>query len=185
MHRMRRHYFHDQIPEMIWGYTTPEGNHLSQVRISNTTFINSKENLVLGNHVFIGHYNMIDASNDLVIEEGCQVTNFVSILTHSSHQSIRLYGSEYAKHSEHIGYIKGKVVIGKYSFIGPHSVIMPGTTIGKGSSVSAFSYVKGNFPPFSILAGNPAIVVGDTRKMDQPFLDAHPEIKTFYNSWSQ
>lgn len=185
MHRMRRHYFHDQLPEMIWGFTGPDGNHLSHVRISNTTSIDYKEKLVLGDHVFIGHYNRIDASNELVIEEGCQITNYSSILTHSSHVSIRLYGSEYSSHKNHIGYVIGKVSIGKYSFIGPHAVIMPGTTIGKGSIVSAYSYVKGNFPDFSIIAGNPAAVVGDTRKMDQHYLDQHPELTPYYNSWAR
>ena len=53
--------------------------------------IEYKKNLKLGNNVFIGHYNFIEASNGITIEEGCQITNFISITTHSSHISIRLY----------------------------------------------------------------------------------------------
>jgi acetyltransferase-like isoleucine patch superfamily enzyme len=83
-----------------------------------------------------------------------------------------------------IGYVKGSVLIGKYSFVGPHSVIMPGTSIGKGSIISAFSYVKGTFPDFSIIAGNPAKVIGDTRNMDESFLQEHPELRNFYEAWS-
>lgn len=185
LHRLQRIFFRDQVPEMIWGFTGADGKYLSHTRISNTTYIGNKEKLSIGDHVFIGHYNMIDAGNGLTIEEGCQVTNYVSILTHSSHYSIRLYGKEYSSQKDHTGYLKGKVVIGKYSFIGPHTVIMPGTNIGKGSIVSAFSYVSGTFPDFSIVAGNPAVVTGDTRKIDQPFLDQHPELQELYNQWSK
>ncbi|MEO6166063.1 MAG: acyltransferase [Chitinophagales bacterium] len=185
LHRLKRIFFRDQVPEMIWGFTCADGKYRLSVRISNTTFIGSREKLSLGDNVFIGHYNMIDASNSLVIEEGCQVTNYVSMLTHSSHYSIRLYGKEYVNHKDHTGYVKGKVKIGKYSFIGPHSVIMPGTSIGKGSIVSAFSYVSGVFPDFSIISGNPAVVSGDTRKIDQLFLSQYPELQELYNQWSK
>jgi len=157
---------------------------LKNVRISNTTYINAKEHLVLGDHVFIGHYNFIEASNGIVIEEGCQITNFVSITTHSSHISIRLYGSEYSNYNDLKGYIKGSVKIGKYSYIGPHSVIMPNTKIGKGSIVAAYSYVKGEFPDFSIIAGSPAKIVGDTRQLDENYLKENPDLRTFYNKWA-
>lgn len=158
------------------------GSRLVNTRFSNNSVIGSIENLNIGNHVFVGHYNFIDASNGITIEDGCQITNYVSILTHSSHISIRLYGYNYSG-SDMIGYLKGSVFIGKFSFIGPHSVIMPGSKIGKGSIVSAYSIVKGEFPAFSIIAGNPATVVGDTRKLDEKYLNDNPELKTFYEEW--
>ena len=83
-----------------------------------------------------------------------------------------------------IGYVTGGVHIGKYSFIGPHSTIMPGTKIGKGSLVHAYSYVKGEFPDFSIIGGNPAIVLGDTRTSDRALLDQYPELNSMYNEWT-
>lgn len=171
-------------PTMLSHYKQ-DGKLLKNVRISNTTVINAKKNLKLGDNIFIGHYNFIEASNGITIEEGCQITNFITITTHSSHISIRLYGSEYVKNHDHIGYIKGSIHIGKYSFIGPHSVIMPGSNIGKGSIVSAYSYVKGTFPDYAIISGNPAIVVGDTREMDKEFLENYPQLKTFYDAWTQ
>lgn len=159
------------------------GKKLENVRISNTTFINASQNLHLGNHIFIGHFNFIEASNGLNIEEGCQITNYVSITTHSSHISIRLYGDEYSNFEELKGYVKGPIHIGKYTYIGPHSLIMPNTKIGKGCIIAAYTYVKGDFPDFSIIAGNPAKIIGDTRKLDEPFLQEHPQLRKFYNKW--
>jgi acetyltransferase-like isoleucine patch superfamily enzyme len=62
---------------------------------------------------------------------------------------------------------------------------MPETTIGKGSIVAAYSYVKGSFPDFAIISGNPAKVVGDTRELDKKYLDENPELNEYYNRWTK
>ena len=183
--RIKQLFFRDNIPEMIWGFRRNDGTVLNNVRISNTTFIGCREKLMLSDHIFVGHFNFIDSCNGITIEEGCQISNYVSILTHSSHIPIRLYGNHYMKYSDHIGYLKGTVTIGKFTFIGPHTVIMPGTKLGKGTLVSAYSYVHGEYPDFAILSGNPAKMSGDTRSLDQKFLDQHPELQVFYDEWSK
>jgi acetyltransferase-like isoleucine patch superfamily enzyme len=62
---------------------------------------------------------------------------------------------------------------------------MPSTKIGKGSLIAAYSYVKGEFPDFAIIAGNPAKVIGDTREQDEAILQGNPELKSYYNEWCQ
>lgn len=49
--------------------------------------------------------------------------------------------------------------IGKNCFIGAHSVILPGVTVGDGSIVAAGAVVNRDVPPGSIVAGNPAKVI--------------------------
>lgn len=161
------------------------GKRLINTRLSNTTHLGNRENLILGSNVFIGHYNMIDASNGVEIEEGCQLTNYISVLTHSSHIAIRLYGEKYTTEKKPKAYFRENVKIGKYTFVGPHSTIMPGTNIGKGSLVSAYSYVKVNYADFYIIAGNPAKRIGDTRKLDQSYLEKHPKQEVFYKKWAE
>lgn len=182
--RIHFHIFKWFKPLMVGKYKLTNGKRLSRTRVSNTTHIGNPENLDISNNVFIGHFNFIDASSGITIQEGCQITNYVSILTHSSHIAIRLYGESYMDTPKKKVYFAEPVSIGKYTFIGPHSIIMPGTNIGKGSLVSAYSYVKGDFPDFSIIAGNPATVVGDTRKMDADYLIQYPELKSFYDKWN-
>lgn len=162
------------------------GKHIKSTRVGSTSTIEGETNLDLGENVFIGQYNFIEASNGIKIEEGCQITNYISILSHSSHNSIRYYGKQYRKYAADLkGYVKGSVQIGKYTFIGPHSTIMPNTTIGKGSIISAYSFVKGDFPDFSIIAGNPAKVIGSTKEKDLNFLEQHPELAEYYNEWAK
>ena len=181
--RILRRIFPTLSPYMNTRIKDKDGKNIPGTRISSHTFIDHPGSLSLAQGVYIGHFNVLEASHGLTIEEGVQVTTHCVITTHSSHQSIRLYGSSYAG-KEMIGYVTGGVYIGKYSFIGPHSTLMPGTKIGKGSLVHAYSYVKGEFPDFSIIGGNPAIVLGDTRTSDRALLDQYPELNSMYNEWT-
>lgn len=171
-------------PVMIDGFRNSDGTKVKRTRYGSTTYFQGAENIVLGDHVYIAQHCFIDSSNGLKIGDGCQICSFSSILTHSSHISIRLYGKNYGG-NEMKGYDRGSTSIGAYTFVGPYATLMPGTKIGKGSIVAAYSYVKGDFPDYSVIAGNPAKIVGDTRKMDQPFLDENPELQGYYNEWSK
>lgn len=159
------------------------GKKLPLTRISSSSVVNSPDKLELDDNVFIGHFNFIEASNGIEIKKGTQITNYISILSHSSHISIRLYRENYRDQKNPIGYKKGRVKIGEYCFIGPHCTIMPGTTLGKGCLVQSHSLVKGDFPDFSIIGGRPAAVVGDTRKLDEKFLEENDLLKKNYEAW--
>ena len=58
------------------------------------------------------------------------------------------------------------VVIGNYVWIGANVTILPGTTIGDGVVVAAGSVVRGNVPNCSVVAGNPATIIGQ-RNVDR------------------
>jgi len=170
-------------PKMMYSFFKSNGKVVFGSSVSNSTFIDFPQNLNVGQRVYIGHHNFLEASHGIQLGDGCQITNFVTITTHSSHDSIRLYGKKYAG-SEMIGYKKGAVEIGKFTFVGPHSTIMPGTKIGKGCLIAAYSYVQGDFPDFSIISGNPATVTGNTKDRDGTVLEAHPELSDLYNEWA-
>lgn len=172
-------------PRMIWGYRRMDNVYLKNTRIANTTFIDGPEGLDIADYVFIGHHNFIEATYGLRIGEGVQITNFVSITTHSSHKSIRLYGRHFVDNSCQEGYIRGSIEIGDYSFIGPHVLIRPCSRIGKGCLVAAYSNVKGEFPDYSFIKGDPAVVVGDTRDFDVTVLKSHPELQPYYDEWTK
>lgn len=185
VYRTSRFFYFLYKPRMLGRSKNFQGKKIENTSIGNSNFIDFPENLIIESNTYIGHHNFIEASQGIEIGEGCQITDFISITSHSSHISIRLYGDQYSKSTNHKGYVKGKITIGKYSFIGPHSLIMPETTIGKGSIVAAYSYVKGSFPDFAIISGNPAKVVGDTRELDKKYLDENPELNEYYNRWTK
>ncbi|MBC2664434.1 acetyltransferase [Novosphingobium flavum] len=55
----------------------------------------------------------------------------------------------------------GEVVIGDRAWIAYRALIMPGVTIGEGAVVGAGAVVTRDVPPYAIVAGNPAQVVGE------------------------
>jgi len=167
-------------PVMLLQKHNFQGERINNTRIGSSTFIDHAHHLFLSDNIYIGHHNYLEASNKITIEEGVQITNFVSITTHSSHNSIRLYGKHYTQISNKLGYLSGSIFIGAYTFVGPHSLIMPNTKIGKGSIVCAYSNVKGDFPDYSIIAGNPAKIIGSTKEQDQKWMEQYPELQQYY-----
>ena len=164
------------------------GRWLPNTRISPSTCIEHEDRLVLGDHVYIGHFNLIEASAGVVIDEGVQITNHVSIVTHSSHRAQRLLGQGFvhwpADQGVRPGWIAGAVEIGAWSFIGPHALIEAGSRLGRGTIVCAGSHVRGTFTDFAVLEGQPARVVGDSRRADERLLARHPELRPLYDAWA-
>lgn len=186
LNRWRRRLWQALFYRMVFGESDHLGRSLPHTRIAPSTCIEGAEGLRLSDHVFIGQFNFIDATAGLRIGQGVQITNFVSIVTHSSHRAIRLLGSSYAGHEgPKPGYISAPVEIGAYTFIGPHSLIEAGTRIGKGVVVCAYAQVRGEVPDFAIMAGAPARQIGDVREQDERLLSQHPELRPHYESWTR
>jgi len=56
-----------------------------------------------------------------------------------------------------------EIHIGENVWIGTRAVILPGARIGEGAVVGAQAVVDFEVPPYAIVAGNPARIVGDAR----------------------
>jgi acetyltransferase-like isoleucine patch superfamily enzyme len=166
-------------PEII-AYYNEQNTLVSFTGVSNMTHISKKQNITLGKHVFIGHFNYIDGFKKVEIGDGCQITNYVSILTHSSHNSLRYKGLDDSGLLMENILTSGDVSIDKNTYIGPHSVIMPGSKLGKNCIVSAFSYVNGEFPDYSILRGQPARIIGSTKNIDKDLIAKYPDLSKIH-----
>lgn len=154
-------------------------------RIAPSTCIEGEAGLRLGDHVFIGQFNVIDAGAGLIIEEGVQIASFCSITTHSTHDALRVNGRRSATLGGTLpGYRKAPIRLGAYSFVGPHCLIEPGAVLGKGAILCAYSQLRGVAPDFAIMAGQPARQIGDTRERDAALLARHPELREAYEAWA-
>ena len=184
LNRWRRRLARVLLFRMLFGEASM-GRWLPHTRISAASCIEHEERLHLGDHVYIGPFNFIEASGGITLEEGVQITSHVSITTHSSHRAMRVLGREYvAWAGERPGWVAAAVHIGAYSFIGPQVLIEPGTRLGRGTLVRAGSIVRGEFPDFAVLDGRPARVVGDARQRDEALLQRHPELRAHYEAWA-
>ena len=97
----------------------------------------------------------LDPSGGLYIESGAVISTRTIVLTHDwSFLKRRQTGKYRAYHS---------VRIGNNTFVGAGAIILPGTIIGKFCIIGAGAVVKGKIDDYSIMVGNPAKRIGDTR----------------------
>jgi len=171
-------------PFMVYGfYNAVQKRFYKNTRISSSVKLVGKKNIDIGDNVWIGHYCLLDGIGGIQIGKGVQIGTFTSFYTHSSQDTIRLLGDKYIeiKNKDRIGYIIKNIEIGEFTFIGTSCVILPGTRIGKGAIIGAGSIVKGDFPDYSIIVGNPARVVGDSRKNDEKYLTNPQVIDNYFD----
>ncbi len=55
--------------------------------------------------------------------------------------------------------VKGDTVIGNDVWIGMESIIMPGVNVGDGAIITPRSVVTEDVPPYTIVSGNPAVII--------------------------
>lgn len=168
-------------PEII-AYKNFSGKNIKGTSVSNMCQISNKKNITIGENVLISHFTYIDGYRNVTIKNCCQIATHVSILTHSNHHNIR-YNYNRIGDQNDILLTSGDVTIGENTFIGSHVLIQPGTEIGRCCIISSFSSLKGKYPDYSIIKGNPAKIVGSTKTIDDSYLDNHPEhLENHYNS---
>lgn len=133
--------------------------------IQGSIYVCDNGKITIGDYFFLGPRSFIGAFESIEIGKCVIIANDVKIYDNNNHptdpqarekMSLGGYCNEnwswkWAAHSP--------VVIQDTVWIGQHSLILKGVTIGKGSIVAAASVVTKDVPPYCIVAGNPARVV--------------------------
>lgn len=172
-----------QRPFVVYGYVDPgSGLFRKYVRMSSTVTVVDRARLVVGDHVWVWHHTILDASGGLEIGEGCQIGAMVGIFSHSSHDALRALGRSYVdvKAGDRQGYVRRPVRLGPYSFVGSGSVVMPGVTIGRGVVIGPNCLVARDVPDYSVVAGVPARAFADTRDRDAELIREQDFGATYY-----
>jgi len=172
-------------PRMLYGYPDAvTGEFRKYTRMSSSAIIMSPERLAVGDHVWVWHYSILDATEGLEIGEGAQIGAWVGVFTHGSESSIRLLGRRFVDipNHERLGYTRGAVSIGPYTFIGAGSAVFPRVRVGKGCLIAASTLVTRDVPDYTILRGQPGHSVGDTRELDLKHFATHDFSETYYDA---
>jgi len=152
--------------------------------MSSSVTVMNQDSLSIGDHVWVWHYSILDATEGITIEEGCQIGAWVGVFSHGSENAIRLLGRHFVNipNEQRAGYTRGSVSIGAYTFVGAGSVILPGVKIGKGCLIAAGSLVNKSLPDYSIAVGNPATVKARTVDLDKRFFRKHDYSPTYFDT---
>lgn len=138
-------------------YMNSKVKHLKKLGIR----INEPVTYISPDVYFDGHdYSLIEIGKNVTISRE------VMLLAHdySLGGVMKALNINFNETGENIPHFKKKIVIGNDTFIGARVSILPGTTIGKCCIIGACSVVKGNIPDYSIVVGNPAKIIKDTRE---------------------
>lgn len=108
----------------------------------------------IGKGCYISTSNFSSEPYLIEIGDHVRIASKVSFFTHGGLWSQR------KKHAN-LDYF-GKIKIGNYTYIGESAMIMPGVEIGDDCIIGAGTVVTKSVPSGSIVAGNPARLVGNT-----------------------
>ncbi len=111
--------------------------------------------IVTGINCLIAEHTNIDYTGGFTIGNNVKISESVKILTHN-------HDLDYSQRDKlRHGVIRTPLFIRDNVAIGARALIMPGVNeIGRGAMVSAGAVVKRQVPPYAIVIGNPARVVG-------------------------
>jgi len=161
-------------PFMVYGYyDKSEKKFRKFTRISSTALLSNSNRISIEDNCWIWHHSILDGGNGIRIGKGVHIGAWVGIFTHSGHIAIRLYGEHYIRvdADDRVGYERGPVIIGDYTFIGAGAKILPGVTIGNGCIICTGAVVTKDVPDHSIAAGSPARVIGSAVDLDKKFME--------------
>ena len=130
-----------------------------EISVGNNSYIGGGTTLISRNNISIG--------NNVTIAWGC------TLYDHNSHsldyierqKDIERQNNDYRNgrnfiYSKDWSVVKSKpIIIEDNAWIGFDSVILAGVTVGEGSIIGARSVVRHNVEPWTVVAGNPAVVI--------------------------
>ena len=110
--------------------------------------------ITTGNDCLIAEETNIDYTGGIKIGNNVSISEGVKILTHN-------HNIDFAERDEHKGCILTPLTIHDKVWIGTKAIIMPGVSeIGRGAMISAYAFVNKKVPPYAIVMGNPAKIIG-------------------------
>lgn len=115
--------------------------------------------IVIGNNTMFGKHNHITACNSVTIGNNVRTGSYV-LITDNAHGDTSNKEQMRMNPNDRPIFSKGAVVIGDCVWIGDKAAIMPGVTIGEGTVIGANAVVTKDVPPFAIVAGVPAKIIG-------------------------
>jgi len=137
-------------------------NAFKGIKVGNNTLIDrgvivagiqsEKSYFEIGSRCVILHHTYINTTREVIIGNNVGIGGYCMIFTHGVWQNaLKGYPFQF-----------GKVEIKDDAWLPWHVFVMPGVTVGKGSTIAGASVVTENIPDYSLAAGVPAKVIRST-----------------------
>ncbi len=135
--------------------------HFSHIQTGSVIGTNCSigQNVNIANNVKIG--NSVKIQNNVAVYEGVELEDYVFCGPSMVFTNIKLPRSEFPQRGSKY-YLK--TLVKKSASIGANATIVCGVTIGEYAIIGAGAVVTKDVPPYSLVIGNPARIVGKVDK---------------------
>jgi maltose O-acetyltransferase len=130
----------------------------NNVKFIGSFSIRNHKGLTIEDGVSIGPGVLLDARMPLKIERNAVIAYQAIIWT---------WNHDY--NDIHFGGKGAPVTIGAYSWVCSRSIVLPGVQIGEGAVVASGAIVTKDVPPYSIVAGIPAKIIGKREEKEYKY----------------
>lgn len=150
----------------------PSGNK-ANITIGNNTHVRGMLNVFayggkisIGENCYIGDHSRIWSGESISIGNDVLISHNVNIIDTNSHETDAIERSERYMDLLKNGHWKDKgsiltapIIIKDYAWISFNATILKGVTIGEGAIVAANAVVVKDVPDYTLVVGNPAVVI--------------------------
>lgn len=129
------------------------------VRIDDYSRIEGGMGLRIGKYVHIASFASILGGGRADIDDFSGIAQGARLITGTGHPFEERFPAP-LPHADPYHRKRGRIVMGKYSFVAANAVVMTDITIGDGAVVGAGAVVTKDVEPWTVVAGVPARVIG-------------------------
>jgi acetyltransferase-like isoleucine patch superfamily enzyme len=141
--------------------------HFFRVLLFRLIFKRFGRNCLLDYRCFIRYPWRVSVGNNVAINRGCELYPSMQteqgLITLEDHvalgPNVTIFSSGHDYSSLDLPNISAPVFIGRYTWVGGGTIILPGVSIGEGAVIGAGSVVTKDIPAYTIAVGNPAQVI--------------------------
>ena len=134
---------------------------IAGIKIGKGSAIHMKARFYDPRNISVGEDSIIGESVVLDGRDLLTIGNHVDIAS-----EVMIYNSEHDVNDESFVATNSPVKIEDYVFIGPKVIVLAGVTIGRGAVIGAGAVVTKDVPPYAIVGGVPAKIIGERRNKD-------------------
>lgn len=112
--------------------------------------LRSPQRISIGSFCNINKHCVLDGRGTLTIGDNVDIA-----------QDVYIWTEQHDYNSPNFAAKCSNVIINDYAWIASRATILPGVTIGKGAVVACGAVVTKDVPPFAVVAGVPARIIGE------------------------
>lgn len=121
---------------------------------------NLKSLYLYDNTSIMKNWSLISTTGKFIMKENSGAASGLTVITGNHHRLLNHTLTEIRE--QQLADVEKDVIVEEEVWIGANVTLLAGVTVGRGSTIGAGTVLKNTVPPYSIVMGNPAKIIGFT-----------------------